>query len=257
MPRSCAGADPAVLALHGYTGTPQEMDIVLSAASSLGLRASAPLLPGHGTKPTDLEGVRYEQWLEVARSHLARLGATGKVIVVGLSLGSLLATLLAAEEPEKVVGLGLLGSAHFLPGPYPAWPLWALSLFPRLPRLYVPKDEADIEDPARRREHLGYSSRSIGSAVEVFRAAGAARRVLGRVKCPVLLAHGALDRVCRPQSLARIAARLGTQDLRQVVLARSGHVITSDRDRDQLGAELLAFFERQVTLAALRSSASC
>jgi carboxylesterase len=254
-PRSLPGIQPAVLAIHGYGGTPREMEVVLDAAATLGLRAMAPLLPGHGTTPTDLDDVCYQDWLEAARHHLMELAAEGspagrgegQVIVVGLSLGSVLATLLAAAVPDQVCALGLLGTAHFLASPFPAWPLSVLCHTRRLPRFYVPKTRCDIDDPAEQREHLGYDVESVFSAVEVFRAAQAARKVLPEIHCPVVLIHGLHDRLCPPKYLKRLVSLLGTEDVRQVMMPRSAHVVTRDHDRDLVQAELVAFFERQVT----------
>jgi esterase/lipase len=46
-PLAVPGRAPAVLAIHGWSGTPQEVALVVEVAGELGLEAEAPLLPGH------------------------------------------------------------------------------------------------------------------------------------------------------------------------------------------------------------------
>src|SRR5689334_5660721 len=82
------GKGPAVLALHGYGGTPFEVRLVVEVAQELGLAAYAPLLPGHGTHARELARTRFPDWLAAAETALDSLvGSSGHAVVAGLSLG--------------------------------------------------------------------------------------------------------------------------------------------------------------------------
>src|SRR5688572_2121471 len=113
------GARPAVLCIHGFGGVPLEVRLGFEAAEATGLAALAPLLPGHGTVPIDTADLRFDDWLAGVRGHFDRLRAEGPVILLGLSLGSLLATALYLEAPADVAGLVLLSSAFWLTSPMP------------------------------------------------------------------------------------------------------------------------------------------
>ena len=54
------------------------------------------------------------------------------------------------------------------------------------------------------------------------------RQRLGQIRCPTLIIHGALDRVCPVSNAWRVAIQLGTKDVRVVILPRSQHIITRD-----------------------------
>src|SRR5471030_2223436 len=97
---------PGVLLLHGFTSVPETVNIVVPRLEALGVPCRVPMLRGHGTRPEDLEGVTYLDWFNDLRRVLDELARDGRqVIVVGQSLGALLALDLAIEVPEKVRGV--------------------------------------------------------------------------------------------------------------------------------------------------------
>ena len=133
------GTGPAVLALHGFGATTQEVLLVIEIARELGLRALAPLLPGHGSSVHDLARMRFGDWHGAAERALETLvQENGQVIVVGSSMGSLIALDLAADHPDQVAGVGVLGSPIRLT--YSPWGSLILSSSPRCTR-FLPSGE--------------------------------------------------------------------------------------------------------------------
>ncbi len=241
---SCPGGTPVWLALHGYCGAPEEMRLLVEVAQEQGFAAVAPVLRGHGTHPRELSPLRFADWMSGVRKELDAASQRGPVLLAGLSLGSLLAVGLSLEAPERVLGLVLLSNAFFL-SPFPAWPLrWADGL--GLRDFGVPKAHADIGDPVQRANHLTYSVQPVRPAVSLLKAADRLFQRLSEVRCPTLIVHGAKDRLCPVSNAWRVAQRLGTSDVRVVILPRSHHIITRDYDRQQLRAEL-RLFGRQLT----------
>lgn len=236
------GRAPSLLAIHGFGCTPRDVNLLVDVASRMGLGACAPLLPGHGTHVQDLSLMRFEDWVSAARLELGKLQAQGDVIVAGLSLGAIVAARLATET--KIAGLALLANAIWLHAPYPA--LW-LSIAQHLPlpkSWWVPKLAPDIEDSALRGQHLGYDAQLIRAAIEVYRGGRDTRSRLGAITCPTLLMHGALDKVCPVVNARRVARALGTADCRTVILEKSGHILTSDREHRAVAEEFLRFLTR-------------
>jgi carboxylesterase len=235
-----------VLALHGFGGTPREMQLVLDAAAAAGLGAVAPLLPGHGTLASDLATSNWNDWYRAAESALLDLTRDGTpAIVVGLSLGSLLASHLASFQPERVKALGLLANACWLARSTDLV-LRAVSRL-RLPDVSIPKLASDIADDAARRDHLTYGTQPWHAAVHVHQAGVRTRSLLRRLRLPVFIAHGARDRVCPPANAHRVARLLPPPHPSPLILPRSRHVITRDLDRADLRAALSAFFGRLAT----------
>jgi carboxylesterase len=237
----------ALLAIHGFAGTPNEVRPLTDVAARLGLFARAPRLPGHGPDPRTLMDVGLSDWTRATGDALLKLSeiAGSKVVVGGLSLGSLLATYLAATYPERVGGLVVLANATRLHWMSPALPLLFCETFePRGNRFFTRKDGADIRDPEARRMHLTYNVNPMRSAVEVLRAARIVRALLPNVRCPTLVIHGRLDRVCPVGNATRFAKSLGTSDVEVAIMPRSAHIVTVDVDRLEVASRVGAFLRR-------------
>ncbi|MEB2313001.1 MAG: alpha/beta fold hydrolase [Sorangiineae bacterium] len=242
------GAAPPVLALHGFGGTPLEVELVIEAARELGLRAAAPLLPGHGTHVRDLARTTWEDWVAAARAAFEQLAASGPVVVAGLSMGSLLAAHLAATEGPRVRGLVMLANAVWLARPWPSLPLRALRAL-HAPDFWIPKAGADLADPEASATHLTYDAQPLHAALEVLRAGERVREELGRIRAPALVIHGAKDRVCPASNARRVMALLGSSRRRVVIMPRSRHIVTRDYDKGAVLGELVTFL-RELTGAA-------
>jgi carboxylesterase len=242
--RQYLGGTPSLLAIHGFGGTPREVDLLIDVAEKQGLSASAPLLPGHGTQVRELSTMKFEDWLNAARSEFDKLRDKGNVILAGLSLGAVIAARLAADANRTVLGLVLLANAIWLKSPYPAQWL-AVAEHLHLPKSWwIPKLAPDIADPERRVEHLGYDAQPIAAAIELYRAGRETRKGLGKITCPTLLIHGALDNVCPVINMQRVTKALGTRDTRCVILEKSGHIVTRDREREIVRREFAEFLVR-------------
>jgi carboxylesterase len=235
-----AGKAPRVLAFHGFTGTPQEVALVVDVARELGLGAEAPLLPGHGARVSDLAPLRFADWLAGAEAHYARLAAQGPVIVAGLSMGSLLAFQLAANHPQSTLGVIAMANAMWLRSPWPSWGL-KVADFLRIPDFWMPKSAPDLGDREQRALHLTYNAQPVRAAISLLRAGEALAEQLHRVKAPTLLLHGALDLVAPVSNACRVSVRLGTLQKRTVIFERSAHILTRDVERELVREELTKF----------------
>lgn len=246
-PIALAGRTPSLLCIHGYGGVPREVELGIEVARELGLAARAPVLRGHGTVPRDTAELRFEDWLGGLREDFDLLRKEGPVVLLGLSLGSLLATALYLEAPGDVAGLVLISSAFWLSSPMPGTALdWADRL--GLPDFGMPKTGGpDLGDAEAKRTHLSYEVQPVHAAVSLLRAGERLREELFRIHCPTLLLHGALDRVCPVNKAFEAASRMTETDARVVVFPRSHHILTRDVEAGAVRAELTEFLERLAT----------
>ena len=234
------GRAPRVLAFHGFTGTPQEVALVIDVARQLGLGAEAPLLPGHGARVSDLAPLRFADWLAAAEQHYARLAAAGPVVVAGLSMGALLALHLAKNHPDTTAGVIAISNAMWLKSPWPAWGLKLVDRL-RLPDFWMAKAAPDLGDREERALHLTYNAQPVRAAVSLLRAGESLAEELHRVKAPTLLLHGALDTVAPVSNAWRVSVRLGATKKKTVIFDRSHHILTRDVERDAVRREIESF----------------
>jgi carboxylesterase len=238
-----AGSAPAVLALHGFGATPHEVLLAVEVAQSFGLRALAPLLPGHGSSVYDLAETRWYDWQRSADEGLRELTRGAEpAIVVGSSMGSLLALDLAARFPERVRGVVALAPATRLPWPFPSLAL-ALVCGLGIRDFTTRKGGVDIRDPELRRTQITYDRQPAYAGNEVRLAGRRVESRLGSIRCPALIMHGQHDHVCPVSNARRVYQKLGTPSWEKelVILPRSFHIITRDVEADVVRAHLEKF----------------
>lgn len=255
----------SVLLLHGLTGTPSEMRPVARHLSKLGYAVETPLLAGHGSTHRELLRTSWRDWLDGARRSLEEIAArSGPVVVAGLSMGALLAVLLAADEETapSVAGIVLLSTtmrydgssipatrvflplAHALPflGKYFYWterPPYGLR-DRRLQRLITRAIEG-----AERGETTEYGlfRTYVGALRQLSLMVRAVRRTAVRVRCPALVVHSLEDTVTSAENAREIHRLLGSRDKSIHWLSGCDHVITVDlckRDVARLVGDFVA-----------------
>jgi carboxylesterase len=209
----------------------------------------APLLPGHGTTPKDLQSRTFDEWLACARGALAEARAAAeRVVVIGFSMGSLVALALASDEETRrdVQALVLLGCAIELSPPLRAAFGLATRTKLRLPDAYMPKPLGpDIRDKTLASSIDAYDRHPVRAAMEVYRAGQRLLPRLSDVTCATLVLHGERDRVCNVRGARDLAALLGTKDVRIRTFPRSGHMLALDYDREEVARDVLSFLDRQ------------
>lgn len=100
-----------VLLTHGLLDSPYFMRHLAAFFQCSGFRVMAPLLPGHGTQPGDLLGMRWREWAKTVRYGVECLAAeVDELYLAGYSAGAAL-SLLHSMQDERVRGLFLFSPA--------------------------------------------------------------------------------------------------------------------------------------------------
>ncbi len=244
---SRSGRAPCLLAFHGFTGTASELLPLLDAVSAAGFAVEAPLLAGHGTLPTDLQDKTFDDWCTGARADYARAVAKyDRVVVLGFSMGSLVAMRLASERPAGLAGLVALGNAvtlyPWMSGPYVAFD----RLHIPVPDAYLTKvSHADALDRAAAANVVTYDRFPLRGVHEVTRGATFVRDVVRRIECPTFIGHGTHDHVCPTKNSWWLASHIGSKDVTLRIYANSAHMVAIDFDHAALAADVVTFLEAQ------------
>lgn len=251
------GAGLSVLLIHGLSGTPYEMRYLGERLAGAGNRVLGVRLKGHAGTPEDLGATGHSQWYESAIEGLERLRQYGDLnIVVGLSMGAMLAARLAADQREAVAGLVMLAPAFFLPTATqmalrlirPAR-VWGDRVFIRSGR------GADIHDDAARSIHPGTRLMPLSAALSLLDLSDRMRPRLGEVVQPTLLIHSRRDHTCPYDRNVNLVMRhLGSVEKRALALEESFHVITVDSEKDRVAQETLDFVAQFRTPARISAN---
>jgi carboxylesterase len=245
------GTRGGALLVHGFTGSPYEMQPFAEPLAAAGFDVLGVRLPGHGAR-ADGEPNEWAAWRAEVRSGIDELVAESPsrsrpVALVGLSMGALLALEVAADQPERVNAIVALSPAIQLPlGARLALRAGAL-LAPRatLSRP-LPKGQSDIRDAQARAAHPVSPPFPLSAVLSFDALRRGVRARLGAVAKPMLIVHSRLDRTCTlagAYHLAR-AARASAPEMH--VLERSGHVLPVDVEGAHVTRLVLDFLERTV-----------
>lgn len=226
---------PGVLLLHGFTGHPGELHYAAERFTHAGYHVSVPRLPGHGTSGADFEQTGAADWLRRALDAYLDLRAELRgdaPVVLGLSMGALLASLLAAELPARA--LVLCAPALEVNQPWlPATPVLGRVL-PSYRGTYNP----DKIEPEFRGIAAEYRSRRwVRAAGELYKLQVAARKALARLRCPVTTVLASDDPTVPVSVATRIQAALAPRigvDHETRVFASESHVVLNSDIRDQV-----------------------
>ena len=235
-----AGGDQGVLLVHGFTGSVAHMRPLGDALADLGYTVMGINLPGHATTEADMKRSDWKQWLSAARDAAVRLKRhCTTVTVAGLSMGGLLALLLAAE--------GYADACVTLSAPLPtrnrlAWlaPIVA-PIYPRIGK--APTDERHtMIDAAFDFGYAGFPTAKTGDLQHLIRLA---RRNLPLVVCPLLVVQSTGDRTVRQDSADTIMRLAGSTRKQKLELQGVHHVCTLSPALPTIVSAMDAFLQAQ------------
>ena len=242
------GAGVSALLIHGLTGTPYEMRYLGERLAARRVRVRGVRLAGHAGTPEELGAAGYDNWYESVVNGLEEMRQYNEpVVVVGLSMGAVLAARLAADQGESIAGVVLLAPAFFLPTSMTV----ALKcirgvLGSIVERIFLLNTGgSDIHDAAAKSVHPSARLMPLSAPLKLFDLAALVKPMLPRVTQPALVMHARRDHTCPMRKNVDYAMRhLGSPEKRAVELEESFHIITVDSDKERVVGEVAEFVER-------------
>jgi len=248
------------LLLHGLTGVPSEMRPLSRQLAEIGAQVAVPLLPGHGGTHKELLATTWKDWLAGARASLDELAEQCNCLVVaGLSMGALLAAMLAAED-KRVSGIVLMSTTMRYDGrdtPPTDFLLPLVDLLPFTGRWFywTEKPPYGLKDPrlqrlitrqveaAKRGENteFGLFRTYAGSLRQMTHLVNQLRRKAGKVQCPALIMHSLEDTITSIRNATEIYSLLGSQDKSVSLLTGCDHVLTLDLQKHEVAQRIADF----------------
>ncbi len=215
-----------VLLLHGLTATTTEVRLLGQDLLANGYTVMAPLLPGHGTTPEDLNEQKWEDWAWEAEKSLQHLlTICDRVFVAGESMGGALALYLAIRFPE-IAGVICYAPAVQLR-------MTAVQLVQL--RAFAPfKESMPKEKDGHNPYWQGYDVHSL-KAVETLVALGSfVRHNLDKIEQPVLVVQGRNDETVAVDVGETILEGVSSTSKQLVWMEHSAHVVLLEDEREQI-----------------------
>ncbi|MDD5073266.1 MAG: alpha/beta fold hydrolase [Candidatus Omnitrophica bacterium] len=256
----------AVILIHGLTGTPNEMKSLGISLNRKGYTVVCPRLKNHGAPLDVLKDMTWEDFYQSVKEAYMKVKDDHEFIAVsGLSMGALLALVLADEFPEKIKGVSCLSPTLF----YDGWNTpWYNFFFPLATHTPLRNFFYHKEDPPygvknkemQKRLHNYYSTAVISDTSKIAeygypyfpvvllcQLKALVRHVTARLKditVPVQLIQAKDDDISSVKNSQFIYDGVGSKTKEIVMLYDSYHCITADQERKTVTARVEEFFEK-------------
>lgn len=232
--RYLPGGEHAVLLIHGFTGSPHDMIYLGTQLNRQGYTVSIPRLPGHGTCYEDFRQSSWDQWLRRVFDEYADLQQRfARVSIAGISMGALLATIVAAKfTPAKLV---LAAPAFVVSNPY----IGLTPILSKFVQRYRKQYEPDPTKPGLAiLEQEYWSWQHVWGARHLYTLQKIATKHLPLVKSDVLTIASRNDTVVPITVLDKLNANITANMHKSIVLKDSRHVVVNDCEKELVAGEI-------------------
>jgi len=261
----------AVVLVHGLTGTPNEMRFLAWFLNTHGYTVSCPRLANHGQPLHILKATRWEDfYASVRRAYLDLRADHEHIYTGGLSMGALLALMLAEEFPAGIAAVSCLSPTLFYDGWNVPWYHFLLPLGSRTPlrnfvyfkeeppyglknerireKVHQFYETADINE-MRDVDRYGYPYFPVRLLGELRRLVGELKKGLSAVQCPCQIIQARHDDMSSVRNAQYIYDHVASRRKEIVYLENSYHVITADQERAKVAQRMRDFFDPETSHA--------
>lgn len=225
-----------ILLGHGFTATSAEVRPLAKKLHDKGYTVAGPLLPGHGTRPQDLNQVRWQDWVRTGESSLEQLFQACEVVFIGgESMGGVLALYLASRNP-KISGVLLYAPAmRLVLSPLDKVKLYLGALFLN----EVGRSSLDCSESWQ-----GYPGLPLKGAIQLLRFQSATLARLSNIRQPVMILQGRRDTTVAPEAGKIILDGISSTVKELHWMENSSHTILLDVELDQSTDLSVSFMEK-------------
>ncbi|MGI6189749.1 MAG: alpha/beta fold hydrolase [Clostridiales bacterium] len=217
------------LLIHGFGGSPEEMNPLAEYLHNEGITTLSPVLKGHTGRKSDLQGISYKQWIESGKNALTELSRMCKdIFVIGFSMGGLVAASLPYSKQVK--GIATLNT--------PVYPWNPGGILGNLLK--------DIKKGTF--EHLKFYALSsvrfpFSTLIEFLKFLHNAKPKFKDLRCPLFVAQALEDDVVQPKSAVYIHRNAGSISKTLKFYKGSGHLICYSSAASKLFSDVFSFIQ--------------
>lgn len=226
----------AILLIHGFTGSPAELELLGDYLNEHEFTVYAPLLAGHGLTPEEMSKTNKDDWWKSVVEAYDLLLSKGytDIIAIGLSMGGTLSLKLAMNKSlTAVVSMATPIRVHnrFI----------GLSRWLKYVKAFQVKKK---KDESIEQYIVSYDRTPIICAESLDRLIKEIRNSLDKVSVPILIMQGKRDETVRFESAEYIYNHVGSTTKELKWYEKSTHIMTLDQEREKVFADILKFIRR-------------
>jgi len=225
-----------VLLLHGFTSSLDTVNALVPHLEKEDIEYEMPVLRGHGTKYQDLVGVTARQWYRDAEKALLKLSErVDKVVVVGFSMGGLIAIELGINYPDKIAGVETLAACIKFSDPLAGMtPMLSnvISFWPS-PNPFNDKELA--------KKSTNYKKFATDAFASLYSYSIEIGKMLPELEVPIRILQTKKDQIVAPVSANIIYENISSVTREIVWFTKSGHEMLQDLEAEEVCLSLMEF----------------
>ncbi|HEU4962613.1 MAG TPA: alpha/beta fold hydrolase [Bacilli bacterium] len=228
------------LLIHGFTGTPFEVEPLAKILHGKGYEVITPTLAGHGEDRQALERVTWQDWIHSVEHILTEtLKVHDKVHLVGFSMGGLIATYLAVKYRDRVESLTMMSTPIYTINPKQLFKTIAEAI------------QKSMRSGNRHEDIARYMAKAKGTPLRSLahfrRLIQTVKPLVEQIEVPLLVVQGQCDDLVEPRSAEYIYENAPCADKTLHFFEESKHIICHDCEAEQVTRMVAEFIERQQT----------
>ncbi len=201
-------------------------------------------LPGHNSTPTELESIRWTDWIDYAQKRLNTLKSQcSTVYISGISMGGVIALYLCSTNKD------LAGIITFSTAVKPFnFISWFVYLFRPIQYIY-----RWIKVGKHREKYVGtftdwhgYDKLPMSALIQGAKLLDNLSRKLKHITLPILIIHSVNDRVVLIKGMNQIVKAINSEDKTLAEIHEGGHLILLDKGSTQALKEIEEWLEQRI-----------
>lgn len=237
QPFTFEGGERAVLMLHGFTGHSGDVRMLGRYLEQRGYTCHAPIYKGHGAGPEQLVHTGPEDWWKDVRQAYQFLKDKGheKIAVVGLSLGGVFSLKLAYSVP--VIGVVPMCAPMTIKSEEVMYK--GVLAYAREYKRREGKAPHQIE-----KEMLAFQETPMSTLRALQQLIRDVRNNVDMIYAPTFVVQARHDEMINPESATIIYNEVESSVKQMKWYEESSHVITMDKQKNELHEDVYQFLER-------------
>ena len=239
-------SNSCVIAIHGFSSTPKEMEKLALFLNQNGFNVQTPRLAGHGTVPEDLKEKIWQDWYKsISRSIIIAALQYKKVYIIGFSTGGLLALLSTKKDYQEFVSIVCINAALHLNDLRIKTLLPAISFWNDIVKAFnSEKYTKEYVDNFPENIEVNYNKHYITSIEQLSLLMVKTRKILPKIKKPILIIQGKDDPVVNSSSAHEIFENIESRYKSLKIIEAKSHVIVNNKNTEELFQTILEFINK-------------
>ena len=212
-----------IILIHGFTATSVEVRPIAEYLHHEGFNVEAPLLPGHGTSPEDLNRKTWKNWVDtVVDVYRQSKIDHERIFIGGESMGGVITCYLASMFPE-IRGIMLYAPAIKVEK-------LGYSKYIRFFKKIIPKKNIKEAKEKDVFPWQGYKVNPTRAAYQLYLLQKNTINILSKIKQPAIIFQGKSDKTISPEGPKLIYNNIQSTNKEFVLLENSEHCVLLDKD---------------------------